>query len=493
MFCWILPPAAREIFKDVLNLKMKAASATNGSRNMIRGIEGIFEIAVLTVIYYLVWRYGYESVDFPHYFGNGKYVLMGVYAVLLTILFNSFDSFQFGHLRTMDIVVAQWISLFLANFITYFQLSLIANVMISVWQMFVLLVIQAVVALILPYIYSLIYHKIYSAHKMVMIYGTDNAVTLKVKMESRPDKYRVQKLIPVDMGLDAICEEIAKYDSVIINDVPAAVRNDILKFCYDRHIRTYVTPKLSDIIVRGGTEICLFDTPLLLVKGAGLTFLQRVMKRAMDLILCLIAMIPALPVMLAVALAIKLDDHGPVFYKQKRVTLDGKVFEILKFRSMIVNAEAAGKSQPATDNDPRITKVGKIIRATRIDELPQILNILKGEMSIVGPRPERVEHVEEYSAEIPEFKYRLKVKGGLTGYAQVYGKYNTSAYDKLRLDLMYIENYSILLDIKLILMTVRIILKKESTEGFDKVITAESVGQIHAEDPKETEDTAASV
>ena len=188
-------------------------------------------------------------------------------------------------------------------------------------------------------------------------------------------------------------------------------------------------------------------------------------------------MVVALPVMLVTAIAIKLNDGGPVFYKQKRVTLDGKVFDILKFRSMIVNAEAAGKSIPATDNDPRITKVGKIIRATRIDELPQIINILKGDMSIVGPRPERVEHVEQYSRDIPEFSYRTKVKGGLTGYAQIYGKYNTTAYDKLRLDLLYIENYSFLLDIKLILLTFRILFKKESTEGFDKVIPAQKMDQ----------------
>ena len=176
-------------------------------------------------------------------------------------------------------------------------------------------------------------------------------------------------------------------------------------------------------------------------------------------------MIVAAPIMLVVAIAIKLEDGGPVFFTQKRATIDGKTFDILKFRSMIVDAEKYG-AIPATDRDPRITKVGNVIRATRIDELPQILNILKGEMSIVGPRPERVEHVEKYSKEVPEFSYRLKVKGGLTGYAQIYGKYNTSAYDKLRLDLMYIENYSLLLDIKLILMTLQIMLRKESTEGF---------------------------
>ena len=161
---------------------------------------------------------------------------------------------------------------------------------------------------------------------------------------------------------------------------------------------------------------------------------------------------------------------------------------------MIVNAEKEGQSQPAVDNDPRITKIGKFIRATRIDELPQILNILKGDMSIVGPRPERVEHMEEFSRDIPEFDFRLKVKGGLTGYAQVYGKYNTSPYDKLRLDLMYIENYSLLLDLKLILMTVRIVFKKESTEGFNERYAmdqrkAEMLDHIHKEHEVEVKET----
>ena len=148
------------------------------------------------------------------------------------------------------------------------------------------------------------------------------------------------------------------------------------------------------------------------------------------------------------------------------------MFKILKFRSMIVNAEKEGKAMLATSNDPRITKVGRFIRAVRLDELPQMLNILKGDMSFVGPRPERYEMVEKFCKEMPEFAFRTKVKGGLTGYAQIYGKYNTSAYDKLRLDLMYIENYSILLDIKLILLTIRILFKKESTEGIDKAVKA---------------------
>ena len=325
-----------------------------------------------------------------------------------------------------------------------------------------------VVTLLCSYVYTVIYHRMYTPKNMVMIYGNEKAVDLKFKMDTRPDKYCITKVMSYEEGYPAIREEIQKHDAVIINDVPAQIRNDIMKYCYTNEVRTYVVPKVSDIISRGAEEINLFDTPLLLVKGTGLNPAQRAIKRLLDILLSLIAMIPGLPIMGVVALCIKLEDHGPVFYRQARVTEGGRVFDILKFRSMIVNAEKDGRSIPATEHDPRITKVGHIIRATRIDELPQIINIFRGDMSWVGPRPERVQHMEEYSKDVPEFVLRTKVKGGLTGYAQIYGRYNTSAYDKLRLDLMYIENYSIFLDIKLILMTIQIMLKKESTEGFDK-------------------------
>ena len=256
----------------------------------------------------------------------------------------------------------------------------------------------------------------------------------------------------------------------------------ILKFCYGEKIRAYVVPKITDIIISGSEDINLFDTPLFLVKGNGPTLMQLAMKRLCDIILCIIALIPGLPIMLVVAIMIKLDSKGPVFFRQERITRNGNTFEILKFRSMIEGAEKDGVAHPAEDDDPRITRVGKRIRKNRIDELPQIFNILKGDMSIVGPRPERLEHYEKYSKEVPEFYYRTKVKGGLTGYAQIYGKYNTSPYDKVRLDLMYIENYSLILDLKLILMTLPTLMKRESTEGFDKVIRVEEVIQLLEEE-----------
>ena len=368
----------------------------------------------------------------------------------------------------MDLIIGQIISLLIANFITYFQLCLIGNAMLSAGPMLLLTAIEVVVAVVLIFLYTGLYHKLYAPHDMLLIYGHKRGVGLKIKMDSRKDKYNIRKLISVEEGFDAIIQEIPKHDAVILNDVPAQMRNDILKFCYRYRIRTYVAPKLTDIMIRGARDITLFDTPLLLVKGTGLTPAQRVVKRAMDIVLCSVAMVVAAPVMAVVAVAIKLEDGGPVFFKQKRMTRGGREFEILKFRSMIVDAEKYAGAVLATEDDPRITKVGKIIRATRLDEIPQILNILKGDMSIVGPRPERKVLADEICKDIPEFAYRLKVRGGLTGYAQIYGKYNTSAYDKLRLDLMYIENYSLLQDIKLIILTLRIIFSKDSTEGIDK-------------------------
>ena len=446
-------------------MKKLSRSAYEDMKGFVRVAETWLEVLVLTLIYFLVWKNGYDFFSFEY---MGKYVLMGVYAVLLYVFFQNSDCTLFGQLNRVDLIMGQVIALFLVNFVTYLQLCLIAEALIDLKPMLILFGIDILVAILMVFLFTTLYHRIYAPHDMLLIYGSKRGVGLKIKMDSRKDKYNISKLICAEDGLDKIFKEIPKYDAVILNDIPAQTRNDILKFCYRYRVRTYVAPKLTDIMLRGGKNITLFDTPLLLVKGTGLTPAQRVAKRCMDVLLCAIAMIPAAPIMAVVAIAIKLEDGGPVFFKQKRMTRFGREFEILKFRSMIVDAEKYAGAVLATDHDPRITKVGRVIRATRLDELPQLLNILKGDMSIGGPRPERKVIADEYTKDIPEFPYRLKVRGGLTGYAQIYGKYNTSAYDKLRLDLMYIENYSLMLDIKLIILTLRIIFSKESTEGIDK-------------------------
>ena len=446
-------------------MKKLSRGAYEDMKGFVRVAETLLEILILTLLYYFVWMHGYTLAYFAY---KGKYVLMGVYAVLLYIFFQNSDCTMFGQLHRVDLIIGQIISIVLVNGITYFQLCLIANQMLTPAPILILTAGEVVLAAVLVVLYTGLYHKLYAPHEMLLIYGNRRGVSLKIKMDSRRDKYNISKLISVEEGFEAICQEMGKYDAVILSDVPAQIRNDILKYCYRYRIRTYLSPKLTDIMIRGGKNITLFDTPLLLVKGTGLTPAQRVAKRCMDIVLSAIALLITSPAFLAVAISIKLEDGGPVFYKQKRLTRNGREFEILKFRSMIVDAEKYAGAVLATEDDPRITKTGKVIRATRLDELPQLLNILKGDMSIVGPRPERKVIADEYCKDIPEFAYRLKVRGGLTGYAQIYGKYNTSAYDKLRLDLMYIENYSFLLDIKLIILTMRIIFSKESTEGIDK-------------------------
>lgn len=227
-------------------------------------------------------------------------------------------------------------------------------------------------------------------------------------------------------------------------------------------------PKIPDVIIKGATQLHLFDTPLLLTREYPLSVEQRVMKRLIDIICSLGLIIITAPIMFVTAIIIKAYDKGPVLYTQNRCTKNNLEFRILKFRSMRVDAEKDGVARLAAQNDDRITPVGKFIRAVRIDELPQLFNIFMGDMSFIGPRPERPEIIAQYLENMPEFAYRTKVKAGLAGYAQVYGKYNTTPYDKLKLDLFYIENYSIILDLKLMLLTLKILLKAESTEGISQ-------------------------
>ena len=313
---------------------------------------------------------------------------------------------------------------------------------------------------------SYAYSRIYRARKLLIIYGDRSPGDLIQKLNSRSDKYDISGLVHIDRGEAEIFQMIEKYEGVIIWDLPAGIRNRYLKYCFEHSVRCYVSPKISDIILAGSDRIHLFDTPLLLSRNLGLSVEQRALKRILDIFMSLIGIIVTSPLMLLIALAVKLYDHGPVFYRQQRLTLHGKSFQIYKFRSMCVNSEKDG-ARLASKHDSRITPIGYVLRNLHLDELPQLFNVLKGDMSMVGPRPEREDIMKEYEKEIPEFVYRLKVKAGLTGYAQVYGKYNTTPYDKLKLDLFYIENYSFLLDLKLLFMTVKIFFQKEVSEGVE--------------------------
>ncbi len=437
-------------------------------------------MAVLTGFFAYVWYRHYSSAIVLPYYRRGNWTLIGIYCLLIVLFFKAYGGFKLGYLKKTDMLFSQLISMACVNVVTYFLVSLIGRHFMDGVPLLLLTAADFGFIAVWTALTGKLFFMIYPPRRLIILYGSHQAAALVMKMSQRVDKYMICESVSISETPDVIKEQILKYEGVIICDIPAEQRNDYLKFCFERSIRAYIAPKISDIIIRGADDIRLFDTPLLLCRNYGLDFEQRFIKRIFDIVFSLAALVPAAPFMLISALAIKLYDGGPVLYKQKRLTLDDKEFYVYKFRSMIVDAEKDGRPRLASDEDDRITPVGKVLRKFRIDEFPQLLNILKGDMSVVGPRPERPELAKEYEKQMPEFEFRLKVKAGLTGYAQVTGVYDTSPYDKLKMDLMYIENFSLRLDIQIIMMTLKTMLfpPKTNAETEESVLgTKKSAGK----------------
>ncbi len=437
-------------------------------------------MAVLTGFFAYVWYRYYSSAIVLPYYRRGNWTLIGIYCLLIVLFFKAYGGFKLGYLKKTDMLFSQLISMACVNVVTYFLVSLIGRHFMDGVPLLLLTAADFGFIAVWTALTGKLFFMIYPPRRLIILYGSHQAAALVMKMSQRVDKYMICESVSISETPDVIKEQILKYEGVIICDIPAEQRNDYLKFCFERSIRAYIAPKISDIIIRGADDIRLFDTPLLLCRNYGLDFEQRFIKRIFDIVFSLAALVPAAPFMLISALAIKLYDGGPVLYKQKRLTLDDKEFYVYKFRSMIVDAEKDGRPRLASDEDDRITPVGKVLRKFRIDEFPQLLNILKGDMSVVGPRPERPELAKEYEKQMPEFEFRLKVKAGLTGYAQVTGVYDTSPYDKLKMDLMYIENFSLRLDIQIIMMTLKTMLfpPKTNAETEESVLgTKKSAGK----------------
>lgn len=436
-------------------------------KRIIRFLMSVVIVTVLTGIFAATWFCAYAQ-NGANYFVRGNFAIVMLYAVMICLVFKFFGGFRIGSLRIVDVLFSQVLAVLAVNACMYIQLCLIVR-----WQWLtnmVPLLIMTLVDLIVVIAWVVLarwgYLKMYPSRRLLVVYGDYSPDRLIHKLRSRKDKYDIRDAVSIDTEMDVIKEKILENGNVVLTDIPAQTRNELLKFCFDQNVRCYCVPKISDIMITGAENIHLLDTTLMLFRNMGMTAEQRFLKRAMDIIIALIASVVAAPVMLIIALCIKLYDGGPVLFTQDRLTQDGKIFKIYKFRSMKIRREEQEYCMTRKDDD-RITPVGKIIRAIHFDELPQLINILKGDMSIVGPRPECPDLAEKYCETFPEFRYRLKVKAGLTGYAQVYGKYNTTPYDKLKLDLTYIENYSLLLDVKLILLTFKILFQKENTEGIE--------------------------
>lgn len=446
----------------------------------------MINVCMMTALFSYSWYHFYADMMYTYrFYRRGNYVVLALYAVLLFFFSNMYGSLKIGRFRRIEVLLSQYLSLFLTNVVMYVVISLLAFRFVTPFYLFVVLLAEMLVSTIWNVVVIKLYNRIFQPWKILLVYGERPAADLVYKVEARRDKYAIYDAVNINEGMEQIKKRILDFQAVIIGDIPAVERNDVLKYCYAKKVRAYVIPKISDIILMGADRIHVFDTPFMLSRGYTLSFDQRFGKRTLDIILSVLLLIAASPFMLLTALAIKLYDHEPVFYSQVRCTKGGKEFAIYKFRSMIVDAEKKCGVQLAKEHDERITPVGRVIRAARIDELPQLFNILKGDMSFVGPRPERPELIKEYSQEMPEFVFRMRVKAGLTGYAQVYGKYNTTPYDKLKLDLFYIENYSFWTDMKLILMTVKTIFKPASTEGIEQEQTNALKEQVDTTDVEE--------
>lgn len=444
-----------------------------------RGISNMIIVLLLTLIYRYVWLTQLNILLLRPFENKGNLLLYAVYMALTIFVNCTFDSFKIGVNRISHIIISQWVSMAIVNVLGAIQIVLMIGFVIHfgrIFRAFVqIMVMDAVCIFFVTYLLTKLYRTIFPPLRMLMVYG-QYANNLADKMNRRRDKYIIADRVAETISTEEVSSLIKKYDAVLLNDISTEEKSRILKVCYEQGKRVYFTPKISDILVKNAEELHLFDTPIYLCRNLGMSTTQLAIKRIMDIFIALIGIILTSPIMLVTAIVIKAYDGGPVFYRQVRCTKDKKEFKIYKFRSMKVDSEKDGVARLATENDDRITPVGKIIRATRIDEIPQFFNILKGDMSFVGPRPERPEIIAEYEKVIPEFAYRTRVKAGLTGYAQVYGKYNTTNLDKLKLDLIYVERGSILLDIKLILLTLKVVFIKDSTEGLEDGKTNASTG-----------------
>ena len=427
----------------------------------------LFETFSFAYVWYAIYVPQIEMLMHRHFYRRGNWAIIGLY-VLITVLFtNTFDGYKITYLRLRDIILSHVPAVLLGAFSGYLIICLVSGSYFNPMPLLVLSAVQILFIIFWAYLTRRFYVTMYPPRKLLLIYGKYSYDHIVEKMTERSERYKIVAKISVFDDVEMIERGLLKYRAVLLADLPDEQRNKIIKFCSAHSIRVYVTPKISDVMFRGAEDIHLFDTPLYLMRNNGISVDNLFFKRIMDIVSALMGCIILSPLLLLIALAVKLYDGGPVFYTQKRLTRGGREFDMYKFRSMRVDAEKQG-ARLASKDDSRITPVGKIIRRLHVDELPQLFNILIGDMSLVGPRPERKEISREYEETMPEFRLRLKVKAGLTGYAQVYGQYNTTPYDKLKLDLIYIANYSLLMDIKIILLTVKVLFMKENTEGVDK-------------------------
>lgn len=403
-----------------------------------------------------------------------SFITLGVFTLVYMMMNIIYGGFDIGKRKSKPIIYSFVLSVFFTDIAAHFFMCIMNITVVHngkfVYDYPLLLlltyIIQIFIIVVFTYGGNYLYFSANKPHDSIIITRkgeqTDSII-------SKIGRYKKQYNITETVFINDpdILKKIDKADSIFFYNLSVPERNAFVEYCYHCKKDIYYSVELSDIVSLGSHRVYFDDKSMVYAPVKGLTFEQRVIKRIMDLVIAGFGLIITSPIFLITALCIKLEDGGPVFYKQERATYAGKIFNVIKFRSMKVEDGSIHKS--VTKNDDRITRTGRIIRKFRIDELPQLINVIKSDMSIVGPRPEMVENVEKYTKELPEFAYRQRAKAGLTGMAQIYGKYNTSPKDKLIFDLTYINEYSVWLDIKLIFRTLLVLLTPDkSTEAFEE-------------------------
>lgn len=461
-------------------------------RNMRKTLEmralKCLHYAIAVALFIGCWQMFYDKLYSVSNHPKGDLILYLFYAVVLFLLTRIYDAYDVGYHRVSDNVYAQTLSQIITTGMLWVVSLLMYMKLTNPLPLIVLCAVLLLWNLIWCIMANRIYQRLHMFKKTVVIYRDKDDLKRLEEIGQLDHKFNIQKYIENPSNdYKALEKEITDFEAIVVSGVNATLRNGLAKYCIETGVLGYFAPHVGDIIMQGSRHMRNFSVPIMSVRRAEPTPEFLFVKRLFDILVSFVAIVLLSPFFLVTALAIKLQDHGPIIYKQVRLTKDGKHFNILKFRSMKVDAEKDGVARLSSgDNDSRITPVGKIIRACRLDELPQLFNILKGDMSIVGPRPERPEIAAQYEEKMPAFVLRLQVKAGLTGYAQVYGKYNTDPYDKLQMDLMYINKMSVVEDLRLMFATVRILFVPESTEGISEGQTTALTQEIVNEDSRTT-------
>lgn len=430
----------------------------------VRAVKAVNPV-LLTLPFAAAWfAYYANRLASPFYYW-GNWVVVGLFFLLYITFCRVYDGFLFSTMRISELVYSQALASLISNGILYVVICLLSKHFANPLPLFLVVAADVVLSAAWAFCSHQWYFARFPASRSAVVYDAREGLERLVQEYGLEKKFKIYVAMTIQQAL-ANKEDLANMETVFLSGIHSHDRNILLKYCVEHDITVYVIPRIGDVLMSGAHTMHLFHLPMLRVGRYHPSPIYLLLKRGFDILVSGLATILLSPVFIGTAIAIKSHDHGPVFYKQKRLTKDGKVFEVLKFRSMRVDAEKDGVARLSTgDKDDRITPVGRFIRKVRIDELPQLLNILKGDMTICGPRPERPEIAAQYEEDLPEFRLRLQAKAGLTGYAQVYGKYNTTPYDKLVMDLMYIAHPSFLQDLQIMFATVKILFMKESTEG----------------------------